>query len=62
MKIKITQYSYIYKGVYYPGELIALADFSDETFSDKFLDVKILLSNNSVDVSSEKTSNLQKKA
>ena len=39
MKINITQYSYIYNGVYYPGELLALAIFSDETSSDKFPDI-----------------------
>jgi hypothetical protein len=61
MKIKITQCPYIYNGVFHPGEFVALAIFSNKTSSNKFSDIKILLTNNPIEVSSEKTSNLQEK-
>jgi hypothetical protein len=39
MKNIITRYPYIYNGVYYSGELILLADFSDKSSSDNFPNV-----------------------
>jgi len=39
MKTIITRYPYIYNGVYYSGELILLADFSDKSSSDNFPNV-----------------------
>jgi len=58
MKIIFVRYPYVYNGVYHLGDIIALADFSNETSSDNSPDVKVLLNNVRFH---EKTIDLQKK-